>query len=71
MPTSIIIVDDFFSDAEGFRDAGLRLAFPEQDSNFQGRSSSRRLKRIGTVIVRSHALSSSVSRPRMSCSDSA
>lgn len=44
MPTSIIIVDDFFSDAEGFRDAGLRLAFPEQDSNFPGRNSYQRIE---------------------------
>lgn len=45
MPTSIIVVDDFFSDAEGFREAGLRLTYPEQPGSlFPGRNSSERLQ---------------------------
>ena len=45
MPTSIIVADDFFSDAEGFREAGLRLAYPDQPGSlFPGRNSAERLQ---------------------------
>ena len=45
MPTSIIIVDDFFAEAQGFREAGLQLAYPEQPGTlFPGRNSATRLE---------------------------
>ena len=43
MPTSLIVVDDFFADALAFREAGLRLTYPEQDSMFPGCNSTDRL----------------------------
>ena len=45
MPTSIIVVDDFFADARGFREAGLELAYPDQTGSlFPGRNSADRLE---------------------------
>ena len=44
MPTSLIVVDDFFTEAQAFREAGLRLAYPEQDSMFPGCNSLQRLE---------------------------
>src|SRR5690349_14834392 len=52
MPTSLIVVDDFFADAEGFREAGLRLTYPApeagqesgQPTYFPGRNSLERLE---------------------------
>ena len=32
MPTSLIVVDDFFADAQGFREAGLRLTYPAPEA---------------------------------------
>jgi hypothetical protein len=42
MPTSIIIADDFYADARAFREEGLRLTYPEQDSMFPGCNSIER-----------------------------
>ena len=46
MPTSLIVVDDFLSaqDAQGLREAGLGLTYPEQDGAFPGRNSVERLQ---------------------------
>ena len=45
MPPSIIIVDDYFAEAQGFREAGLQLAYPEQPGTlFPGRNSATRLE---------------------------
>lgn len=44
MPTSLIVVDDFLPDAEAFRDAALRLTYPEQEGAFPGRNSLERLE---------------------------
>lgn len=44
MPTSLIVVDDFLSDAVAFRDAALRLTYPEQQGAFPGRNSLERLE---------------------------
>ena len=40
----MIIVDDFFADAQAFREAGLRLEYPQQDSMFPGCNSIERLQ---------------------------
>ncbi|MEG2803006.1 DUF6445 family protein [Stenotrophomonas sp.] len=49
MPTSLIVVDDFLAaaDAEGLRNAALRLTYPEQDGAFPGRNSIERLQMDG------------------------
>ena len=46
MPTSLIIVDDFLgpADAEGLREAGLGLTYPQQQGAFPGRNSVERLE---------------------------
>lgn len=44
MPTSLIVVDDFFSDPQALREAALRLDYPVQQGAFPGRNS---LQRIG------------------------
>ena len=44
MPTSLIIVDDFLSNAHELRDAALRLTYPEQDGAFPGRNSLERIE---------------------------
>lgn len=46
MPTSLIVVDDFLpaADAQAFRDAALRLDYPEQQGAFPGRNSLQRLE---------------------------
>ena len=44
MPTSLIVVDDFLPDAGAFREAALRLTYPEQDGAFPGRNSLERLE---------------------------
>jgi len=43
MQRSIIIVDDFLSEPERFREAAGKMDFPEQDGNFPGRNSLQRL----------------------------
>lgn len=44
MPTSLIIVDDFLTNAHELRDAALRLTYPEQDGAFPGRNSLERIE---------------------------
>jgi hypothetical protein len=44
MPTSLIIVDDFLSNAHELRDAALRLTSPDQDGAFPGRNSLERIE---------------------------
>ena len=43
MSTSLIVVDDFLEDAAAFRDAALRLTYPQQEGAFPGRNSLERL----------------------------
>ena len=43
MPTSLIIVDDFFDNARGLREAALRLTYPPQQGMFPGRNSIERI----------------------------
>ncbi|MBN8480701.1 MAG: hypothetical protein J0L88_03815 [Xanthomonadales bacterium] len=47
MPTSLIVVDDFFSDPQALRDAALRLDYPPQQGAFPGRNSQQRLSLPG------------------------
>lgn len=54
MPTSIIVVDDFHPDAQGFRDAALRLTYPPQQGAFPGRNSLERLELDGLLPYVSH-----------------
>ncbi len=44
MPTSLIIVDDFLTNAHELRDAALRLTYPPQEGAFPGRNSLERLE---------------------------
>jgi len=46
MPTSLIVVDDFFSpkDAAALRQRALELTYPEQDGAFPGRNSLERIQ---------------------------
>ncbi len=44
MTTSLIVVDDFLPDALAFREAALRLTYPEQEGAFPGRNSLERLE---------------------------
>lgn len=44
MPTSLVVVDDFLDDIDGFRNAALRLTYPEQRGAFPGRNSLERLE---------------------------
>lgn len=43
MPTSLIIVDDFFDDATAVREAALKLTYPPLQGVFPGRNSVERL----------------------------
>lgn len=43
MQRSVMIVDDFLTEPERFREAAARMDFPEQDGNFPGRNSLQRL----------------------------
>jgi hypothetical protein len=54
MPTSIIVVDDFHADAAGFREAALRLTYPQQEGAFPGRNSLERLELRDLVPYVSH-----------------
>lgn len=47
MPTSLIVVDDFFEHADGLRDAALRLTYPDQQGAFPGRNSLERIELDG------------------------
>lgn len=44
MPTSLIIVDDFLTNAGELREAALRLTYPSQDGAFPGRNSLERIE---------------------------
>jgi len=44
MPTSLIIVDDFLTNAHELRNAALRLTYPAQDGAFPGRNSLERIE---------------------------
>jgi len=44
MPTSLIVVDEFLPGVDAFRDAALRLTYPEQEGAFPGRNSLERLE---------------------------
>ena len=54
MPTSMIIVDDFLDNAQGLRDAALRLTYPDQAGVFPGRNSVERIDIDGLVQQVSH-----------------
>jgi len=43
----MIVVDDFLEDADAFRDAALKLTYPDQQGNFPGRNSLQRLQLTG------------------------
>ena len=47
MPTSLIIVDDFLENADAFRQAALRLTYPDLQGNFPGRNSQERINLPG------------------------
>lgn len=47
MRTSLIIVDDFLDNAEGFRQAALQLEYPDQEGAFPGRNSQQRVNLEG------------------------
>lgn len=47
MPTSLIVVDDFLEEPQGFRQAALGLAYPDLQGNFPGRNSLQRLQLDG------------------------
>lgn len=47
MPTSMIIVDDFFGNAKGLREAALKLTYPKQEGPYPGRNSVERLNLEG------------------------
>ena len=47
MPTTTIIVDDFFDNAVQLREAALRLDYPEVPGKFPGRNSQQRLQLEG------------------------
>lgn len=47
MPVSMIVVDDFLEAPEAFREAALKLTYPEQDSYFPGRNSQQRVQLPG------------------------
>lgn len=49
MPTSLIIVDDFFDGAPQLREAALGLTYPPQDGAFPGRNSLQRITIDGLV----------------------
>jgi hypothetical protein len=43
MYTSLMIVDDFLENADQLRQAGLRMDYPNQQGNFPGRNSAKRV----------------------------
>lgn len=54
MPTSMIIVDDFLDNAQGLREAALRLTYPDQAGMFPGRNSVERIDIDGLAQQVSH-----------------
>jgi hypothetical protein len=59
MQTSLIVVDDFFDDADSVRNAALRLTYPPQQGVFPGRNSVERL----TIQGLDRSISSLVGEP--------
>ena len=47
MHTSLMVVDDFLDNAQAFRQAALKLDYPEQQGAFPGRNSRQRLNLDG------------------------
>jgi hypothetical protein len=47
MPTSLIVVDDFFSNAQGLRDAALKMDYPQVEGPYPGRNSAQRINLPG------------------------
>ncbi|RTE87656.1 MULTISPECIES: DUF6445 family protein [Gammaproteobacteria] len=47
MPTSIIVVDDFFGNAKQLREAALKFNYPEGNGPFPGRNSVERIELEG------------------------
>lgn len=43
MRTTLLLVDDFLDNAEGLREAALKLTYPEQQGAFPGRNSLERI----------------------------
>ncbi len=43
MHSSLLVVDDFLDNAEGLREAALRLTYPDQEGAFPGRNSLERI----------------------------
>lgn len=64
MPTSLIVVDDFFSptDAQALREHALTLTYPEQRGAFPGRNSLERIE-IGGVAEAASRLTGEPLRP--------
>jgi len=47
MPTSLIIVDDFFDNAKALREAALKLTYPQEQGPYPGRNSQERISLEG------------------------
>ena len=47
MPLSMMVIDDFLEEPQGFRDAALRLTYPDQQGLFPGRNSLERISSTG------------------------
>ena len=47
MPTSLIVVDDFFSNAKALREAALKLNYPQVQGPYPGRNSVERINLEG------------------------
>ncbi|RUO20036.1 hypothetical protein CWE08_08990 [Aliidiomarina iranensis] len=47
MPTSLIVVDDFFNNAKGLRETALKLTYPEVQGPYPGRNSVERINLEG------------------------
>ncbi|MGX5915621.1 DUF6445 family protein [Aliidiomarina sp. Khilg15.8] len=47
MPTSLIVVDDFFSNAPALRDAALKMDYPDAEGPYPGRNSAQRINLEG------------------------
>lgn len=47
MPTSLIVVDDFFSNAQALREAAMKLTYPQAQGPYPGRNSQERINLEG------------------------
>lgn len=56
MPTTLLIVDDFLTNAEQLRDSALRLTYPQLEGPFPGRNSLERIQLDGLVPTVSRLL---------------